>query len=138
MWGKVIKYRFVKNQYSGTSPLGHLYLRDTSIQGTPNLIREKCSHNVCYLYGSLDTFSGSWNPDFIQGHLNTEKALLADKFKIKCALVTMATTHELSNLNWYTALVVIQHTTSQGQVNHDFLYSHYLAAWNYWLQQIPR
>ena len=39
----------------------------------------------------------------------------------------MATTHELSNLNWYTALVVIQHTTSQGQVNHDFLYSHYLV-----------
>jgi len=33
--------------YSGTSPLGHLYLRDTSIQGTQNLVLEKCSHNLC-------------------------------------------------------------------------------------------
>ena len=46
----------------------------------------------------------------------------ADKFKIKCALVTMATTHELSNWNWYTALVGIQHTTSQRQVKHDYFF----------------
>ena len=34
-------------KYSGTSPLGHFYLRDTSIKGTQNLLTEKCSHNLC-------------------------------------------------------------------------------------------
>ena len=38
----------------------------------------------------------------------------------KCTQVTMA--NELSHLNWCTALVEIQHTTLQRQVNHDFLY----------------
>ena len=34
--------------YSGTSPSGHLYSRDTSIQGTQNLAREKCSPTTVY------------------------------------------------------------------------------------------
>jgi len=137
--GKGYKIQICKKSIQGTSPLGHLYSRDTSIQGTPILIREKCSHtgNLCYLYWSLDTFSGSRNPDSIQGHLSTEKAPLADKFKIKCAL-TMATTHELSNLNWYSALVGIQHTTSQRQVNHDFFIQSLSSCLKLWLQQIPR
>ena len=47
--------------YSGTSPLGHLYSRDISIHGTQNFVPEKCSHNlyICYLYlGERDTFMG--------------------------------------------------------------------------------
>ena len=47
--------------YSGTSPLEHLYLRDTSIQGTQKLVPKKCPHNlcICYLYlGERDTFVG--------------------------------------------------------------------------------
>ena len=38
--------------YSETSPLGHLCSRDTSIQGTKNLVLEKRPHNfcICYLY----------------------------------------------------------------------------------------
>ena len=47
--------------YSGTSPLGHLYSRDISIHGTQNFLLEKCSYNlyICYLYlGETDTFVG--------------------------------------------------------------------------------
>ena len=36
--------RFV---YSGTSSLGHLYSRVNSLQGTKNLVLEKCPHNLC-------------------------------------------------------------------------------------------
>ena len=38
--------------YIGTPPLGHLYSRDTAIEGTQNLVPEKYSHNpcICYLY----------------------------------------------------------------------------------------
>ena len=39
-----------KHLYHRTSPLGHLYSRDTSIQGTQNLVSEKCSHNLCICY----------------------------------------------------------------------------------------
>ena len=33
------------SEYSVTSPLGKLYSRDTSIQGTQNLVLEKCNSN---------------------------------------------------------------------------------------------
>ena len=33
--------------YRGTSPFGHLYSRDTSIQGTQNFVPEKLSHSLC-------------------------------------------------------------------------------------------
>ena len=45
--------------FIGTSPLGHLYLRDTSIQGTKILVHE-CWHFylcICYLY-KRDTSPG--------------------------------------------------------------------------------
>ena len=63
----------MKCDYSGTSPLGHLYARDVSIQETQNLVTEKCSHNrcICNLFvrdiglysGERDTFTGSQNQD---------------------------------------------------------------------------
>ena len=34
------------SKYSGTSPLGHVYSRDTSIQGTQDLVPEKRPHNL--------------------------------------------------------------------------------------------
>ena len=37
-------------KYCGTSPLGHLYSGDTSIQETQNLVLEKCPHNLCICY----------------------------------------------------------------------------------------
>ena len=34
--------------------LGHVYSRDTSIHGTPNSVPEKCSHNLCIYYPSIE------------------------------------------------------------------------------------
>ena len=54
-------FRSACPDYSGTSPLEHLYSRDTSIQGTQKLVPKKCPHNlcICYLYlGERDTFVG--------------------------------------------------------------------------------
>ena len=34
--------------------LGHVYSRDTSILGTPNSVPEKCSHNLCIYYPSIE------------------------------------------------------------------------------------
>ena len=34
--------------------LGHVYSRDTSIHGTPNSVQEKCSHNLCIYYPSIE------------------------------------------------------------------------------------
>ena len=58
--------------YSGTSPLRHLYSSNTSIRGTKNLVPEKCSHNlcICYLYWRETSIQGEGpNPGFtsIQG-----------------------------------------------------------------------
>ena len=131
IWKKSIQWNF-----SFGTPLfkGHLHAGDT------NFDPGKMWHII--FVTSIEAWTLFLGPEtqtpFSDTLVLKKHHKFADKFKIKCALVTMATTHELSNLNWYTALVVIQHTTSQGQVNHDFLYSHYLAAWNYWLQQIPR
>ena len=55
----------------GTSPLGHLFSRDTSIQGTQNLVPKKRPHNlwIYYLYwGEMDTFSGFRNPGVLNFH----------------------------------------------------------------------
>ena len=40
------------DNYSGTSPLRHLYSSNTSIRGTQDLVPKKCSHSlcICYLY----------------------------------------------------------------------------------------
>ena len=45
-------YILFLTNYSETSPLGHLYSSNTSIQGTQNLVPERCSHSpcICYLY----------------------------------------------------------------------------------------
>ena len=41
----------MQSKYSGTSTLGHLFSRETSIHGTQNLVLEKCSHiNLCTCY----------------------------------------------------------------------------------------
>ena len=40
-------------KYSGTSPLGHLYLIDTSIQETQNLVPEN-AHLICVFDTSLE------------------------------------------------------------------------------------
>ena len=42
-----------KSLYSETSPLGNLYSKDTSIQGTQNTVPEKCSHNLNSIEGTL-------------------------------------------------------------------------------------
>ena len=34
--------------------LGQVYARDTSIHGTPNSVPEKCSHNLCIYYPSIE------------------------------------------------------------------------------------
>ena len=101
--------------YSGTSPLGHLYPRDTSIQGTQNLVAKKCLHNLCvsYLYWR-DTFRGSRNPGLtsIQGTTLALKKWLATKIidKFKCTLATAFKTWAISPKSMYST---IQHTTSQ-------------------------
>ena len=41
---------FLAPKYSVISSLGHLYLRDTSIQGKQNLVPKKCSHSLCICY----------------------------------------------------------------------------------------
>ena len=82
------------NWYSGASSLGHLYSRDTSIQGTQTLVPEKgfvsfvsvTSIKGTHLFrGKPDIFCGSRNPGltFIQGtpwHLKSDwpqKALIS-------------------------------------------------------------
>ena len=48
------------SSYSGTPPLGHLYSRNTSTQGTQNLVLEKRPDNICiyYLYLRDTSFQG--------------------------------------------------------------------------------
>ena len=134
MRGKVIKYRFGKNQYSGTSPLGHLHAGDT------NFDPRKMWHII--FVTSIEAWTLFLGPETQTPFRDTlvlkKHHKFADKFKIKCALVTMATTHELSNLNWYTALVGIQHTTSHRQVKHDFFIQSLSSCLKLWLPQIPR
>ena len=62
---------------------GHLYSSDTSIQGTQDLVPEKCSHNlcICYIYWSSIQTKGTLflGPEtlvnLIQGHLAIKKWL---------------------------------------------------------------
>ena len=80
---KVSIYR-IEICYNGTSPLGHLYPRDISIQETQNLVPEKRSHNLCISYhywwdtsiqGKGTHFLGPKtrvHPPF-RGHLNIQK-----------------------------------------------------------------
>ena len=81
--------------------LGHLYSRDTSIQGTQNLVAEKCSDNLYW----RDTFTQGkgtlclsvWVPkpgfNLHSGDTSAIKKWLTTKIvnKFKCSLVTMAT-----------------------------------------------
>ena len=40
-----------RTTYSGTkSPLGHRYQRDTFVQGTQNLVLEKCSQYIIFIF----------------------------------------------------------------------------------------
>ena len=125
IWKKSIQWNFS----FGTPPCrGHQFWSGKNV-----------THNLCYLYWSLDTFLGPETQTPFRDTLVLKKHhKFADKFKIKCALVTMATTHELSNLNWYTALVGIQHTTSHRQVKHDFFIQSLSSCLKLWLRQIPR
>ena len=78
-------------------PLGHLCSRDTSIQGTLNLVPEKSSHNICscYLYWSDNSiqpkralFLGlklKFNLHSIRGH---EKYDWPQRGLITCKLIT--------------------------------------------------
>lgn len=74
--GKGYKIQICKKSiqwnFSFGTPLfqGHLHSRNTFWSG------KDVTHNLCYLYWSLDTFSGSRNPDSTQGRLSTEKAPL--------------------------------------------------------------
>ena len=58
-----------KYYYSVTSPLGHLFSRNSSIQRKQNLVPEKRSHNICIVLPLLkgperDTFSRSREKGF--------------------------------------------------------------------------
>ena len=92
--------------YSGTSPLRHLYLRDTSIQWLQNLVSGECSHSFCICYVTsiegTPLFRGKghffrvlkprWNLQ--SGNTLALKKRLTSKIfgKFKCTLTTMATT----------------------------------------------
>ena len=99
-------------------PLGHLCSRDTSIQGTLNLVPEKSSHNICncHLYwrdnsiqrkGAL--FLGlklKFNLHSIRGHAKYD---WPRRGLITCKLITrMSAFHKLDCQ--YTALVEIRKT----------------------------
>ena len=89
-WIKVFNKKDTASTYQaeaqkvGTSPLGHLYSKDISIQGTQNLVQEKRSHNLCISYhywwdtsiqGKGTHFLGPKtrvHPPF-RGHLNIQK-----------------------------------------------------------------
>ena len=115
IWKKSIQWNF-----SFGTPLfkGHLHAGDT------NFDPGKMWHII--FVTSIEAWTLFLGPEtqtpFREALVLKKHHKFADKFKIKCALVTMATTHELSNWNWYTALVGIQHTTSQRQVKHDYFF----------------
>ena len=102
--------------YSGTFPLGYLYSRDKVSDQVP----EKCPHNLCIYYlfwrdtsiRGKGHFFGVPKPVFSLHSGDTlaiKKWLITKKnWYFRCKLMELSQT-EISDLNWCTALVWIQH-----------------------------
>ena len=109
--------------------VGHPYSRDTSNQGTQNLVPEKCSHHLCscyYLYYfKRHLYSAVPKPTFnlhsgdtlaLETQLNTK---ISDNFH--WSQWQQLSKHELPHSKQCTGLMGIQHTTMQRSVNHNNL-----------------
>ena len=112
------------------SPLEHgLYSKDTSIQGTQNLVPKKCSHNLCIFYlccrdtsiqgkGTLFLCHKTWVYLPFRGHLRNQWVTGHKNCRYICVHQSQwrqHSKHDLTQLNPCTrgAFVGIQHIISQ-------------------------
>ena len=102
----------------------------TSIQGTQNLVTEKCSHNVCicYLYWRETSIQGNWTLFWVlkpKFNFHSEDTLVL-KTSLTTKRVDKLSVHSLCHTSRRTALARIQYHRDKL----PWLFGHYLAAWN--------